>query len=143
MPAIVAQCSAADDAYLLEQYIQTESREALGELIARHMDFVYNAALRQTRRPDLADDVTQGVFIALARKAHTLRSVAQLPPWLFSVVRYAAANARRAQQRRRRHERAAARREVTVLDEHASAPDVALALLDDAIASLRDCFKTM
>jgi RNA polymerase sigma factor (sigma-70 family) len=101
------------------------------------MDFVYNAALRQTRRPDLADDVTQGVFIALARKAHTLRSVAQLSPWLFSVVRYAAANAQRAQQRRQRHERAAAHREVLMLDEHASSPDAALALLDDAIASLK------
>jgi RNA polymerase sigma factor (sigma-70 family) len=140
MCSTAVQINAVDDAELLESYIHSGSREALGELIARHMDFVYNAALRQTQKPDLADDVTQGVFIVFARRARTVRSAAQLPAWLFSAVRFAAANARRAHARRRRHERASARREVAMLDDQS--PDnrlsLALALLDDAIASLKD-----
>jgi RNA polymerase sigma factor (sigma-70 family) len=140
MPQIAAQISAVSDADLLEDYVHSGSREALGELIARHMDVVYNAALRQTRYPDLADDVTQGVFIVLARKAHTLRSAAQLPTWLFGAVRYAAANARRAHERRRRHERASAQPEAAMSGDCSSDNVLtpALALLDDAIASLKD-----
>ena len=52
----------------------------------------------------LAEDVTQTVFIQLARKAATIRSGNALPGWLYRVTRYQAVNALRKDRTRRRRE---------------------------------------
>jgi RNA polymerase sigma factor (sigma-70 family) len=96
------------DQELLREYAERRSQRAFAELVGRHAAWVYPAALRQVRDPHLAQDVTQAVFIVLARKAASLRGRAVLSGWLFNVVRFAASRARRAEARRRRHERAAA-----------------------------------
>ncbi len=105
---------------------------ALGELVRRHVDLVYAAAVRQTRDRHVAEDVTQAVFLVLSRRAASVRGSA-LPAWLHQTTRYAAANATRSARRRRRHERAAARPEAAM---PSAEPDPLLPLLDDAIASL-------
>jgi len=81
----------------------------LGELVRRHIDFVYSAALRQTHDPHLAEDVTQVVFIILGQKAGSIRRSTPLAGWLFNTTRYAALNAIRMEKRRRHHEQQAAR----------------------------------
>src|SRR4051812_18022074 len=100
-----------DDRDLLDIYVNTASREALGELARRHVDFVYAAALRQTGDAHLAEDVTQAVFMVLLRRAHAGHD-ATLVGWLFNTTRYAAANAMKMQARRAYHERHAMRVEV-------------------------------
>src|SRR5688572_16741192 len=99
---------ADDDSTLLTQYVRGRSESVFRRLVARHVNLVYSAALRQVRDAHLAEDVTQGVFIVLARKAHTIRSEAGLTGWLLSTTRYVASTAIRAQARRRRHEQKAA-----------------------------------
>ncbi|MDB5174715.1 MAG: hypothetical protein JWN51_3488 [Phycisphaerales bacterium] len=97
-----------DDYELIRQYVEHGSPDAFGELVRRHIGLVYSAALRQMRDPHDAQDVTQGVFIALARDAHKLRRQQVLAGWLSTATRYLALNARKSASRRRDHERRAA-----------------------------------
>jgi len=62
-----------DDAQLLRQFTDEGSQAALAELVRRRIDFVYATALRQVGGDaHLAQDVTQSVFLALARSARSL-----------------------------------------------------------------------
>jgi RNA polymerase sigma factor (sigma-70 family) len=98
-----------DDADLLQRYAQSRSEGAFAELVRRHVDLVYSAALRQVGGdPHRAEEVTQMVFISLARKASSLARHPVLLAWLHQSTRFAAANVRREEGRRSAHERAAA-----------------------------------
>jgi RNA polymerase sigma factor (sigma-70 family) len=79
---------AATDAALLSDFARTGREEAFSELTRRHAGFVYASALRQVHDPGTAHDITQAVFIALARKASSLKNETVLSGWLFRSVRY-------------------------------------------------------
>jgi sigma-70-like protein len=57
-----------DDSVLLKGYVERGSEEAFATLVARHVNKVYSIALRQTRNPHQAEEITQAVFVLLARK---------------------------------------------------------------------------
>lgn len=94
-----------DDRELLLRYAHQRDDAAFAELVRRHVDLVYSAALRQVNGDaHLAQDATQLVFADLARKAGTLASHRVLAGWLFTSTRFAAAKLVRSEQRRRRRE---------------------------------------
>jgi RNA polymerase sigma factor (sigma-70 family) len=93
------------DSELLRRYADTRSEEAFAELVQRHVNLVYSAALRQVNGDaHLAQDVAQTVFTDLARKAAPLSRRATLTGWLYTSAHFAAAKTVRAENRRRDHE---------------------------------------
>src|SRR5215467_5801228 len=90
-----------DDQQLLRRYAAEGSEAAFRELVERHLNLVYSAALRRVRND------AQLVFTDLARKARSLPSNVVLAGWLHRASRYAAAQLMRTNQRRQRREQEA------------------------------------
>jgi RNA polymerase sigma factor (sigma-70 family) len=122
------------DLDLLRQFARENSQDAFTEIVRRHVNLVYSAALRQVRSPQLAEEVAQSVFTDLARNAGKLNSETILTAWLYSVTRRTAIDVIRKESRRRLREQIA----VEMNDMNATANDWTQIepLLDDAMAAL-------
>ena len=75
------------DWLLLRRYAQEDSQEAFAALTARYLGLAYSVCLREVHDPELAQDVTQAVFLLLACTALAFRSKTALPGWLFRTAR--------------------------------------------------------
>src|SRR5688500_16125925 len=125
-----------DDASLLTQFLNTRSEQAFAQLVQRYVDLVWSSARRQTGSAELAEEVTQAVFITLAQKEHKIREGEAVSGWLLVTTRHKSLNALRADARRRKHEREAAamKREC----DPTSQPWEAISpLLDEAVSKLK------
>ena len=96
-----------DDLALLREYVRNQSEAAFAALVSRHVNLVYSVSLRSVRDPHLAEEITQAVFIILARKAGSLGDQTILAGWLCRTARYASANALKIQRRRQQREQEA------------------------------------
>jgi RNA polymerase sigma factor (sigma-70 family) len=93
------------DCELLREFARTNSADAFAELVKRHLNLVYSAALRQVNGDGhLAKDVAQSVFTDLARKAHSLSRRENLSGWLYTSAHFAATKIIRGENRRRDRE---------------------------------------
>lgn len=126
-----------DDIALLREYAATRSDRAFAELVSRHLPLVYSSALRQVGDPHLAEEVTQAVFIVLARKAASLDSRIILGGWLHRTTRHVAANALQAEFRRRRRETEALKEASMQKESCESVWREMLPVLDEALSCLR------
>ena len=126
-----------DDMALVREYAASQSEQAFETLVLRHVNLVYSAALRQARDADLAQEITQAVFIILARKAESLSPKTILSGWLYRAAQFAAKDALKIQRRRQLREQEAFMEGV-----FQNKPDAAWEqlspLLDEAMARLRD-----
>src|SRR5258706_1329455 len=79
-----------DDIALLREYVERDSEEAFAALVTRHINKVYSVALRHTRNPHQAEEITQAVFVILAVKTQHLRIAVILSGWFYQTVRLSA-----------------------------------------------------
>ncbi len=126
------------DSQLLRAYAEQCSEAAFAELVRRHVDFVYSAARRMVGDSHLAEDVTQGVFLALAKNPGRLTDRLVLSGWLHRTAQNIAAQTVRTDVRRRaREQEAAAMNELLSAGTDASWEQIA-PHLDAALGELTD-----
>jgi len=98
----------SEDAELLRRYAVEHSEAAFTELIRRHVDLVYSAALRLVNGDaHRAQDVTQQVFADFARQAKRLMEHPAPVGWLYTTTRLTALRTIRTEQRRSAREQEA------------------------------------
>ncbi len=98
----------SEDAELLRRYAAAGSETAFANLVRKHADLVYSAALRLLNGDShRAQDVTQQVFTELARQARTLVKHPSLAGWLYTTTRQMALRVIRSENRRQAREREA------------------------------------
>ena len=97
----------ANDMELVRDYARHNSEAAFAELVRRHINLVYSVGLRCTGQAEDAQDVTQAVFIILARKAAGLRERTVLTGWLYETTRFVAVKLLRTKARRQAREQEA------------------------------------
>jgi RNA polymerase sigma factor (sigma-70 family) len=126
----------ANDMDLVREYATRNSEPAFETLVRRHVSLVYSVALRQAGNPAQAEEITQAVFLILARKAARLRPDTILAGWLHETARFASASFLRGESRRRRREQEAYMQ--SKLQESSADPawEQLAPLLDEAIGQL-------
>ncbi|HEY4951786.1 MAG TPA: sigma-70 family RNA polymerase sigma factor, partial [Verrucomicrobiae bacterium] len=125
------------DTELLRRYTDQNSEEAFAALVARHLNLVYGAALRKTGDPHAGAEITQVVFIILAKKARVLRKETVLAGWLYQTARLTAANFLRSEIRRVRREQEAYMQSCSNENESELWPQI-MPLLEDGMGKLRE-----
>ncbi len=75
--------------------IDSFSAESFRELMETYGQGVWDYAFYLTGRFDLADDVTQDVFLAAYRRISTFRGQSSIRTWLLAITRNVALNVRR------------------------------------------------
>jgi RNA polymerase sigma factor (sigma-70 family) len=126
-----------DDISLLREYVNHESEDAFAALVARHVNKVYSIALRHARNPHQAEEITQAVFVILARKARRLGGQVILSGLLCRTAQLTAVTFVRSETRRARREQEAYMRNPLVETDSDVWPQIE-PLLDAAMARLSE-----
>lgn len=127
-----------DDASLLRRFTDTRAEDAFAELVRRHLNLVYFAALRQTHNDThQAEDAAQATFTLLAQKAGSLVDHPNLAGWLHTAACNQARELMRAEQRRIQREQIAhVMHELTAAEANDAAWTQIRPVIDDALADL-------
>jgi RNA polymerase sigma factor (sigma-70 family) len=125
------------DPELLRAFAESGDASAFAELVQRRIDFVYAAALRQLAGDaHRARDITQEVFIKLARDARKLSRHPALLGWLCTATRFAAIDAIRSERARKNRET-----EANAMQHHEAGREIdwerLQPVLDEALTELR------
>jgi len=124
------------DMELLRDYDRQGSEAAFAMLVERHVNLVYSAALRHVGITSYAEEITQVVFIILARKAASLRTHTILEGWLYETTRLTALSFQRGERRRQFREQEAYMQSTLQETVDTSTWNQLAPLLDEAIARL-------
>ena len=130
----------ASDQELIRQFIREHSEDAFAQLVSRHLNLVFSAALRQVRSPQLAEEVCQSVFANLACHAPKLKTNTVLTAWLYQVTRNASIDVVRREARRQEREQIAV--QMSQIYSDPSEWTQIEPLLDEAMQSLDDAERT-
>jgi RNA polymerase sigma factor (sigma-70 family) len=125
------------DNQLLAAYAVERSERAFSALVERHVGLVYSTALRQVGDRMLAEEITQNVFLGLARKPEAFRNESTVAGWLYKTTLLQARQQIRSELRRKRREETAVELG-TVTGEREAGWEILAALLDEGLLALRE-----
>jgi RNA polymerase sigma factor (sigma-70 family) len=131
----MTQPSRPTDGALLAEFLAGHGQAAFTELVNRHGAMVHGVALRVLADHHEAQDVTQAVFLTLARKASALRQAESVGGWLHTVARRMAVDVQRSRHSRQRREMTVMREHPTTVTDHPE-PSLFRAELDTALSQL-------
>jgi RNA polymerase sigma factor (sigma-70 family) len=123
------------DDRLLSEFAASRSEGAFEALVRQHVNLVFATALRHVDDRSLAEDITQDVFVVLARKAGTLQGHATVAGWLHRTTLLECRQVVRGELRRQRREQIAAVLGTTA-PEADSGWTALLPILDEALLQL-------
>jgi RNA polymerase sigma factor (sigma-70 family) len=127
---------------LLADYVEKGSEAAFRELVARYINLVYSTALRlMGGDTQLAEDVTQTVFVHLSQRARRLSGAVMLGGWLHRDACYVASKTLRSERRRRHREQQAVLMN-SVQDHSRANLDQVAPVLDEAINLLGEADRS-
>jgi len=124
------------DMELLRDYDRQGSEAAFAEVVRRHINLVYSVAFRHVGIAAHAEEITQAVFVILARKAAGLRPDTVLEGWLHETTRLTALSFLRGERRRQFREQEAYMQSTLQESTEASAWNQLAPLLDEAMSRL-------
>jgi RNA polymerase sigma factor (sigma-70 family) len=131
---------AGTDGDLLAAFAQTGNQAAFAELVRRHGPMVQAVGVRVLNDHHAAEDLTQAVFVVLARKAESLQRDPSVAGWLYTVTRRLALTARQSRQSRQQREQIAMSQQpdptTTTVDATAFRAE-----LDDVLGQLPDRYR--
>ena len=133
----------ANDMDLVREFARNHSEAAFTELVRRHLNLVYSVARRCTGSDSDAQDVTQAVFVILARKAPGLRARTVLTGWLYETTRHTAACLQRTNARRHAREQEAYMQSTLTAADTAGAWSRLAPHLEAAMAQLGERDRTL
>jgi RNA polymerase sigma factor (sigma-70 family) len=125
-----------DDLQLLQEFRERGSEEAFRALVERHAGMVHGVA-RRVAGENLAQEVTQTVFVLLARKANRLGSNVVLAGWLYRAARLAALEAIRREKRKQQIKEKLSAMSPDTSEQESLWQQIA-PMLDEAMARLRN-----
>lgn len=123
------------DEQLLRDHVAHRDEAAFARLVQRHVNLVFGTALRILGDRTAAEEVTQNVFITLARKAASIRTGTGLAGWLHRAAILEARLRQRTDLRRQNREDLAAQLGTTMPTPESPDP-LPFDLLDDALLEL-------
>lgn len=129
------------DSELLEQFASSGSQAAFAKLVQRHGAMVRAVAMRVLANHHDAEDVTQAVFIKLAKEAGKLMGQASVAGWLHTVSRHLSLNTHKSRESRQKREHAVM--DLTTITVPAN-EEIAIAFrceLDTALAHLPERYR--
>ncbi len=77
---------------------------ALEELMRRHEPRIFQFALKIVKSPELAEEISQDIFLKIWEKRTSLNTIESLPAWLFSMAKNQSINTLKEIARRYAHE---------------------------------------
>jgi RNA polymerase sigma factor (sigma-70 family) len=129
------QDSQTTDEQLLRDHVTHRDEAAFAQLVQRHVNLVFGTALRILGDRTAAEEVSQNVFITLARKAATIRTGTGLAGWLHRAAILEARLRQRTDLRRMNREDLAAQLGTTMPTPESPDP-LPFEILDDALLEL-------